>query len=204
MQKTIIALLVVLFIGGGAFLFWKQRQSAESQTAAAVDVAAPPAQDSSEAMNEEGANEPWGVILFDHVKVMDTAESAKTGVGGQEVDELNTGDAIDLDTEQKVDGALALVTAKGLHGFVAAKQAMRFNANSTPRYMLYGTQANYSIFDQASIRKNEGYSILSSKEFLMRAAKNPNQEVAQWAQLMISEGRVIVRPPGEAEKSSEQ
>ncbi len=182
---AIVAALVMVLIG--CFLFLKRNSHLD--TAASADPTHATSSDEiggSQTLDPTMTSKPWGVILFDGVKVVDAADKVGKSDAAA-VFTLNTGDQVSIDGVSSQDNQFVVVIneTSGQSGWISASQVLDlsrrdgsgqyFHSSTTPLAQLFISEPD----DTESVKKK--YGILGGEDFIKRASKNPNPEVAEWA-----------------------
>ena len=176
--------IAILVITAAVFFFWN-RNSTSDVTAASVDSYALDSVDPAVSGNgaEEALMAPidhsarWGFVLFDGVKMV-----------GREAP-LNSGDQVYIgegDPAQK--GQTKVTLADGASGFIDRSKI--FEATSYAEWSILDSSTapikTWIPAEMVPAADREGYRALISSDFLMRASKNPNGAVADWASAVLS------------------
>ncbi len=129
----------------------------------------------------------WGFVLYDDIKMK--VEASVPGARGPEELVLQTGDQIYLgETDDAHKGQTRVTLFNGLGGWV--DNSKFFEATTFAPWNILDTSTAplkdwipEELVTPANIPQ---YRVVISSDFLMRASKNPNPTIAEWAQAVLA------------------
>jgi hypothetical protein len=196
---SVVAVLVLILLG--AYFFRQQAAPPVSDPAAQEALAigqtadqvpaeaAAPHQDllPDPSQMPEAKIEAWGVILRDKVKLVSGADLVKDAKV-QAIAVLNTGDVVSIDdTGSDTDTAVRVSTRSGdgQEGWIAKDKLIDLTKSGMQNDSFLGSTMPISDLIASNVDDAEDYikkyQDLISDEFIKRAMKNPNEEIAMWA-----------------------
>lgn len=129
----------------------------------------------------------WGFVLYDDVKM--TAEPAASGAAVVAPVILNTGDQVYIgETDHAHVNQVKVTLFDGKSGWIDATNVFEATAFAPWNFLDSSTAPPKDwipeeLVPPASISQ---YRVVVSSEFLMRASKNANTTIADWAQAVLS------------------
>jgi hypothetical protein len=190
-RKYFGASLIAVVVVGLIFFFISRKTAVDPMdptTAESLPVdpaqAVPGPEGTSSAPVDRSAR--WGFVLFDDVKLVTEAKPDSTSAG--EIN-MHTGDQVYIvDDAQAREGRIKVTMFDGKTGFVDSSKV--FEAT---------TYAPWNILDTSTAPIKEWipeelvpptdaakYRVIVGSDFLMRASKNPNPVIAEWAQAVLT------------------
>jgi hypothetical protein len=129
----------------------------------------------------------WGFILYDDVKMV--PESGQAGTAGNGVMSLHTGDQVYIaEFDEAHKGQTKVTLFDGKSGWVDSSQIFEVTSFA-PWNVLDSSTAPLKDLIPAELIPPEAiqqYQVVVSSDFMMRASKNPNPTIAEWADAVLS------------------
>lgn len=194
-RKHVVLALVAAAILAVVVIFLSRPTGDEPVNSASGENLIDPAQ--AAMSNESGFNSPvdrsarWGFILYDDVKLIAESSAEPSAAGSRASTEvsLRTGDQVYIgETDATHKDQTKVTLFDGESGWVESLKI--FDATKFAPWNILDTSTAplkdwipEELVPPASIAQ---YRVVVSSDFLMRAAKNPNSTIAEWAQAVLA------------------
>lgn len=126
----------------------------------------------------------WGFVLYDEKLMSEGGAKSQTAEGN-----LFTGDQVYIGEGDKVhQNQTRVTTFDGKTGWVDGSKIFETTTYAQWNVLDSSTAPLKSWIPEEMVKPEnlKAYQVVTSSDFLMRASKNPNAAIAQWAQAVLS------------------